>query len=342
MAGSTTTFLWDREAGLPEIVDDGTSITVQSPLGTLGEFDATTGATTYPLHDGLGTARVQTDDTGSVVGTADYDAYGNAISASGSQSREGWAGEARDATTGLTHLRARDYDPLTGRFTTADSESPNGAGTQGYNAYHYTGNNPTTRTDPSGHTWLETIPAALQVLGEVVVLLVETMRLVMRSDALPGWVKQFLGALITFGLLMLMQTIVVILVVVALEVTGAGKFMVGRALVLSRLHTIGKMGQLTARCLGNQLCREVWASGIAEIPIVPLASIQTLASYGTTGAPSVTTMTGTTTVGLDARHRSGLIASRRFRGRNCPLSRRQSGISNFRYGQFHSGDQVSG
>ena len=35
--------------------------------------------------------------------------------------------DALDNTTGLTNLRARDYDPLTGRFTTADSQSPNGS-----------------------------------------------------------------------------------------------------------------------------------------------------------------------------------------------------------------------
>lgn len=50
----------------------------------------------------------------------------------------------------LTHLRARDYDPITGVFTTPDplSDVP-GTPTIG-NPYHYTNNNPLNRTDPTG------------------------------------------------------------------------------------------------------------------------------------------------------------------------------------------------
>jgi RHS repeat-associated protein len=86
-----------------------------------------------------------------VVGTAEYDAFGNRRASSGAQGAIGWAGELRDATTGLTYLRARDYAPGVGRFLTRDTVQPSGPGTQGYNPYAYAGNNPTTLTDPSGH-----------------------------------------------------------------------------------------------------------------------------------------------------------------------------------------------
>jgi RHS repeat-associated protein len=52
-------------------------------------------------------------------------------------------------TTSLTHLGARDYDPLTGRFTTVDplldTTDP-----QQMNGYTYAGNNPVVFSDPSG------------------------------------------------------------------------------------------------------------------------------------------------------------------------------------------------
>ena len=63
----------------------------------------------------------------------------------------GFAGEQLD-TTGLLHLRARQYNPSVGRFTTVDPVQPGAPGTTGYNLYTYAANNPTTFTDPSGRT----------------------------------------------------------------------------------------------------------------------------------------------------------------------------------------------
>jgi hypothetical protein len=51
----------------------------------------------------------------------------------------------------LTYLRARDYAPGSGRFTTHDTIQPNLDGTQGYNPYAYAASNPVTFVDPGGH-----------------------------------------------------------------------------------------------------------------------------------------------------------------------------------------------
>jgi RHS repeat-associated protein len=286
VAGVTTNFLWDRQAGLPELIDDGTSITVQSPIGALAQVDTATGDGTYPLADGLGTARVQTDDAGTVTGTADYDAYGNVRASSGSQSREGWAGESRDATTGLTHLRARDYDPLTGRFTSADTVSPNGSGTQGYNAYHYTGNNPTTRTDPSGHSWLDAMPAMLRALIDLVVQMVETLRVVMRMDNLPDWGKQFIAALIVFGLQVVMTVIVVTLLVWILAASGLGRFPIANVLIFARMHILGNMMRFTAMCVRFAFaCGGGLTGWLTRNPDCAAQVGQVGAAYGMYGAP---------------------------------------------------------
>ena len=54
-----------------------------------------------------------------------------------------------DATTGLTHLGAREYEPATGRFISVDPlldlTDP-----QQWNGYAYANNNPVTSSDPSG------------------------------------------------------------------------------------------------------------------------------------------------------------------------------------------------
>src|SRR6185437_4419295 len=64
-----------------------------------------------------------------------------------------YAGQFFD-TFGLYDLRAREYDPGTGRFTSQDPLTP--ALTDPHVAnYVYTADNPLARIDPSGQSWLE-------------------------------------------------------------------------------------------------------------------------------------------------------------------------------------------
>jgi RHS repeat-associated protein len=69
-----------------------------------------------------------------------------------------WRGErgfvdgTADASTGLTHLGAREYDPALGRFISVDPvlvpDEP-----QHLNAYAYANNSPVTMSDPDGRCW---------------------------------------------------------------------------------------------------------------------------------------------------------------------------------------------
>jgi RHS repeat-associated protein len=54
-----------------------------------------------------------------------------------------------DATTGLTRIGARNYDPATGRFITPDPVL-DGTDPQALNGFTYAGQNPTTFSDPTG------------------------------------------------------------------------------------------------------------------------------------------------------------------------------------------------
>jgi RHS repeat-associated protein len=153
-----TSYLWDRQAGLPLLVDDETNAYLHAD-GALAELDGAS-QPTYLLDDALGSVRGLTDLGGSLTGTADYDVFGQVRAASGTSSAFGFTGEQFDAETGFTFLRARYLDPRLGRFLSADSIQPNAPGTQGYNLYTYVANNPTTWVDPSGQSILPAIVAA--------------------------------------------------------------------------------------------------------------------------------------------------------------------------------------
>ncbi len=56
-------------------------------------------------------------------------------------------GEQHDAESGLVYLRARSYDPASGRFLQPD---PLGLGGGDHSLYAYAGNRPTLLTDPRG------------------------------------------------------------------------------------------------------------------------------------------------------------------------------------------------
>ena len=104
------------------------------------------GTVEYLHTDLLGSVRLITDQDGGTAATSTFDEFGNRVHHTGtSDSAFGFTGAWTDADTGLVHLRARDYDPATGQFLTVDP-----AVDQTRQPYAYTGNNPLTRTDPTG------------------------------------------------------------------------------------------------------------------------------------------------------------------------------------------------
>jgi RHS repeat-associated protein len=98
--------------------------------------------------DQVGSPRVVSDATGTVVKTVDYDAFGHVRmdSAASFSVPLGFAGGLADPVTGLLRFGLRDYDPVTGRWTTRD---PAGL-TAGPDAYAYVGQDPASHIDPSG------------------------------------------------------------------------------------------------------------------------------------------------------------------------------------------------
>ncbi len=90
----------------------------------------------------------QTDSSGQIVSSQQYDAFGNPVSSSGTWSGPfaygGRFGYQSDSDTSLSLLGHRYYEPTTGRFLSRD---PIG---DGRNWYVYCDNNPAALADPTG------------------------------------------------------------------------------------------------------------------------------------------------------------------------------------------------
>jgi RHS repeat-associated protein len=109
----------------------------------------------YFHNDHLGTPQRATDKAGRVVWRAEYSSFGQALPAVDNALRNDLrlAGQLFDAETGLHYNTRRYYDPLTGRYITADPIGIDG----GWNLYEYASGNPTNVMDPTGE-WGFLIP----------------------------------------------------------------------------------------------------------------------------------------------------------------------------------------
>jgi len=154
VTGVTTNYTWDVAAGLPVVLQDG----INSYVYGLDLISATdnAGAQTYFLYDGLGSTTNLTDGNGTTTGTFAYDVFGELRPPSSPANQWLFTGEQRDGDSGLYYLRARYYDPTTGRFISQDP-LPTG------NLYAYVENNPANLVDPTGLQGVEAGAAVITV-----------------------------------------------------------------------------------------------------------------------------------------------------------------------------------
>ena len=117
-------------------------------------------------YDGGGSVRALANAAGAVTDTYEYDGFGNGVSTSGSTPNNYlYRGEQYDPDLGLYYLRARYYNPLTGRFMSRDPEDPKPIDPSQYqpfqsnrkptdpkelHKYLYAGGDPVNRFDPRG------------------------------------------------------------------------------------------------------------------------------------------------------------------------------------------------
>jgi RHS repeat-associated protein len=126
-------------------------------------------------YDGFASVRQLTDKTGAVTDAYAYDAWGNTINSAGTTPNNYlYRGEQYDSDLGLYYLRARYFNPVTGRFLSRDSRDGSTRTPASLHKYLYANGDPVNGRDPSGHQDLieykslkpEPLEAEAEVAGE--------------------------------------------------------------------------------------------------------------------------------------------------------------------------------
>jgi RHS repeat-associated protein len=151
VGATTTPYTYDIRASVAKLLQDGERRYVWRP-GLAYASDLTGNTLSHVYHtDGIDSGRVLTDAAGAVTDTKRTDAFGVPLYNQGSSSQPfGFAGEQRDAESGLMYLRARQYDPALGRLIQRDILRGHPAQRSTHNRYTYGLNNPLRYVDPTG------------------------------------------------------------------------------------------------------------------------------------------------------------------------------------------------
>jgi RHS repeat-associated protein len=156
-SAKTTTYLNDKRALAQVLQETGPNaknvIRTLSYVPGLLQHDSSSSTWLYQHADALSN-RVLTDGSQAIANRWSYDPFGaiRGPDSDDAKSEFGFAGEQKDAETGLINLRARYYDPALGRFLQRDPAPASGTYPQALNRYSYGINNPIRVIDPSGLT----------------------------------------------------------------------------------------------------------------------------------------------------------------------------------------------
>jgi RHS repeat-associated protein len=145
-----------------EVTSSGTTLKTYLPSGIGVLLDnGTTVQTRYFLKDNLNSIETVAREDGTVVERMSYDAWGkrrnlggtddttNALS--GVTDNKGYTSQEMLDNLHLVHMNGRVYDPLLGRFISADPFVSHPKDPQSLNRYAYVRNNPLALVDPSGY-----------------------------------------------------------------------------------------------------------------------------------------------------------------------------------------------
>ncbi len=169
--GSAATYSYDGDGRrVKKVVGSATTVFVYDARGQMvaeysNQAPPTSGGTSYVTADHLGSTRLVTDSTGTVIARHDYAPFGEEItSVIGGRGgvtgygvdeglRQKFTGKERDSESGLDYYLAKYYGSNMGRFMSPDDGTEHdSANPQSLNRYTYVHNNPLRFIDPYGHS----------------------------------------------------------------------------------------------------------------------------------------------------------------------------------------------
>jgi RHS repeat-associated protein len=139
-------------------------------IATIEEESPNIERTRYLHKDHLGSTQTVTDANGVVKEVLSYDAWGQRRNVDGtpaaqpimSEIDQGFTGHEQIDEVGLIHMGGRVYDPIIGRFLSADPFVQSPENFQALNRYSYVLNNPLSAIDPSGFFFKKLFKALLK------------------------------------------------------------------------------------------------------------------------------------------------------------------------------------
>jgi RHS repeat-associated protein len=144
-------YLYDTAGNVVAETDGSRAVVERFGYDDLGHLALVErGGSTYRvITDEVGSPILVLDSqTGAIVDAISYDVWGRITSETAPGTIPfAFGGGLSDPNTGLVHLGARDYDPMTGRWTAPDPIAFAGGDT---NLYRYTAGDPVNNSDPSG------------------------------------------------------------------------------------------------------------------------------------------------------------------------------------------------
>jgi RHS repeat-associated protein len=164
--GVTTTTI---SIGAYERIKSGSDTTYKYYVGgfaVVSKKNSEAQKTQYLLKDHQGSVVAAVDSLGAVVERMSFDAWGKRRSVTwegmsdtslfaykSAVTNRGYTGHEHVDSMGLIHMNGRVYDPVIGRFLSADPFVQDATNSQSLNRYSYVMNNPLSMTDPSGFFW---------------------------------------------------------------------------------------------------------------------------------------------------------------------------------------------
>jgi RHS repeat-associated protein len=265
VAGVTTTYLIDpcNPTGYAQVLEELTgSLRTTYILGDdvigqkIGSY-----VLYYLLYDGHGSTRQLADASGNIAASYGYDAYGvmlggNPTPASPAATNLLYSGEYFDAGLKQYNLRARNYDPLNGRFNQLDPYAGNTSDPQSLHKYTYCHSDPVNGIDPSGMSFFSVLGTYIH--GQIGKMYkAEHVGTINIGVSIPGWTSELLPDIMDFS----MKEIAEIKPLSSYGI-GTGVFQLAGYLATANYSKV-------PGAINKPWTPSSWVVGVREIPLPP-------------------------------------------------------------------------